>query len=177
MAKYKLIQKAKPGDKTGETKKWYATSVSEKAQTSTATTRAATENTSTAPTELDGACYILRRYAEKQLLQGHIATIPYFGTLRITFKSTGVENITDFNAGRMIKEPRIMFTPSKEFREAVINNLTFECGGVIADGIPYSNLSGYLTAVGKNSSDGGSGGSDDSGTDTGGDGGTGSNPL
>ena len=171
MAKYKLVQKGKPFDKDAPMK-WYATPISEKAQSATATTRAATENTTTGPTELDGSCYILRRYAEKQLLQGHIATIPYFGTMRVTFKSSGAEKITDFNAGEMIKEPRILFTPSKEFREAVINKLTFECGGVIADGITYGSVKNYRTAIGEIAPDGGS---DDSGS-TGG-GGEEDNPL
>lgn len=172
MAKYKLMQKSSnPADKNAA-KKWYATPISEKAQSAQATTRAATENTTTGPTELDGSCYILRRYVENMLLLGHIATIPYFGTLRVTFKSSGAEKITDFNAGEMIKEPRILFTPSKEFREAVINKLTFECGGVIADGITYGSVKNYRTAIGEIAPDGGS---DDSGS-TGG-GGEEDNPL
>lgn len=176
MAKYKLMQKGKPFDKTAPMK-WYATPISEKAQSATATTRAATENTTTGPTELDGSCYILRRYVENMLLLGHIATIPYFGTMRITFKSSGVENITDFNAGEMIKEPRILFTPSKEFREAVINKLTFECGGVIADGITYGSVKNYRTAIGEISPDDG-GSTDGGGGDDSGDGGTtGGSPL
>lgn len=175
MAKYKLVKRGKPGDKTGQSMKWYATPVSEKALTAQATTRAATENTTTGPTEMDGACYILRRYAEKQLIQGHIATIPYFGTLRITFKSKGVEEITDFNVTEMIKEPRLLFTPSKEFREAVINNLTFDNAGVIDNGITYGSVKNYLDAKNGNVSSGDtttpdSGGDDNSGA-------TGGNPL
>ena len=176
MAKFKLMQKSSnPADKTAA-KKWYATPISEKALSATATTRAATENTSTGPTEMDGSCYILRRYAEKQLLQGHIATIPYFGTLRVTFKSSGAEKITDFHAGEMIKEPRIMFTPSKEFREAVINNLTFECGGVIADGITYGSVKNYRMAIGEITDGSGDDDNNDTGGDDGGSG-TGGNPL
>lgn len=164
MAKYKLVKRGNPGNKEAA-KKWYATPISERAQSTTATTRAATQNTSTAPTEMDGACYLLRKYCEQQLLQGHIATIPYFGTMRITFKSTGVEDISTFNAGTMIKNPRLIFTPSKEFREAVINNLTFESAGVISEGITYGSVSNYLTATGAASG----GTTEDSGnTDSGG---------
>lgn len=176
MAKFKLVKRGKPGDKTGESLKWYATPVSEKAQTATATCRAATQNTTTAPTEMDGSCYLLRKYCEQQLLQGHLATIPYFGTLRVTFKSGGVDSISDFNAGTMIKEPRIVFTPSKEFREAVINNLTFENAGVISEGITYGSVSNYLTAAAGSSSS--SGTTDSGNTDSSsGSGGDENNPL
>lgn len=169
MAKYKLVKRGKPGDINGP-KKWYATPISEKAQSSTATTRAATQNTSTAPTEMEGACYLLRKYCEQQLLQGHIATIPYFGTLRVSFRSVGVDDISSYNAGTMIKNPRIVFTTSKEFRDAVINNLTFENAGVIAEGITYGSVSNYLTATGANTGDSGNTDTGDSGnTDTGGD--------
>lgn len=171
MAKYRLVKRGKPGDKTGASMKWYATPVSEKAQSAVMTTRAATENTTTGPTELDGACYILRRYCENQLLQGHIATIPYFGTLRVTFKSEGVEDINTFNAGQMIHDPRIIFTPSKEFREAVINKITFDNAGVINDGIFYGSVKSYLEATGGGTSSGGGGTSSGSGGDDG------NNPL
>lgn len=167
MAKYKLVKRGKPSDPSVP-KKWYATPISEKAQTTKATTRAATQNTSTAPTEMEGACYLLRKYSEQQLLQGHIATIPYFGTLRVSFGSLGVDDISTYNAGTMIKNPRIVFTPSKDFREAVINNLTFENAGVIAEGITYGSVSNYLTATGGTTEDSGntdSGGSSGGSTD------------
>ena len=110
---------------------------------------------------------LLRNYAEQQLLQGHIVTIPHFGTLRITFKSNGVEDINDFNANTMIKEPRLLFTPTKEFRESVINSLTFENAGVLEDGISYASLADYRKAVASGSSAGsGSGSTDDSGDDS-----------
>lgn len=176
MAKFKLVKRGKPGDKTGETMKWYASPISEKAQTAQATCRTATQNTSTAPTEMDGACWLLRNYCEQQLLQGHLATIPYFGTLRITFKSTGVDNVSDFNAGTMIREPRMVFTPSQEFREAVISKLTYENAGVIDNGITYGSVADYLKAKGGTSADSGStdsGNTDGGGTTEGGD----SNPL
>lgn len=147
MAKYKLVKRGRPNG-TEEEKKWYATPISEKAQSSSATTRTATKNTSTAPTEMDGSLFLLRQYTEEQLLQGHIATIPYFGTMRVTFKSTGVENIDDFTASTMIKEPRIIFTPSKDFRESIISKLTFEGAGVIEDGVSYSTVKAYHIAKG-----------------------------
>ena len=118
MYKYKLVQRSNPLVK-GSPKKWYASPLSEAAQTVKAMTRAATENTTVAPKEMEAALELLGNYARQQLLQGHTVRVGDLGTLRITFKSDGVEDITKYNASAMIKEPRILFMPSREFREAV----------------------------------------------------------
>ena len=86
----------------------------------------------------------------------------------VSFKSDGVEDITDFNAGAMIKNPRIIFTPSKEFRESVLQGIQFQNAGVLDEGISYASLSDYKKAKGITS-----GGSDDSGGSSIGGGGTG----
>lgn len=122
MYKYKLIQKINPADRKSP-KKWYATAIGGDAQPVKAMTRAATENTTTAPIEMEAALELLGNYAVQQLLQGHIVKVGDLGTLRVTFKSEGVEDITQFNGGSMIREPRILFTPSKTLREGVIKNL------------------------------------------------------
>lgn len=55
----------------------------------------------------------------------------------------------------MIKEPRVIFTPSKEFRDAVINNLVFGNGGVLEDDINYASLADYRRAKGQSEEGGG----------------------
>ena len=109
MYKYKLVKKINPQDKAAP-KKWYAIPISEVPQTVKAMTRAATENTTTAPIEMEAALELLGRHARQQLQQGHTVRVGDLGTIRVSFKSDGVENITDFNAGAMIKNPRIIFT-------------------------------------------------------------------
>ena len=52
----------------------------------------------------------------------------------------------DFNASSMIKEARVVFTPSKEFREAVTNNIVFGNAGVLEDDINYASLADYRRA-------------------------------
>lgn len=160
MYKYKLIKKYNPQDPDAP-RKWYATSIGETAQTVKAMTRAATENTTTAPIEMEGAFQLFSNYAQKQLQQGHIVRVGDLGTLRITFKSEGVEDITKFNASAMIKEPRIVFTPSKEFREQVLNGIQFQNGGVLDEGVSYASLTDYKKAKGM-ISDGDSSGGDSS---------------
>jgi len=169
MYKYKLIQRPNPKDKNAP-KKWYATAIGNEAQPVKAMTRAATENTTTAPIEMEAALELLGNYAMQQLLQGHIVKVGELGTLRITFKSDGVEDITQFNAGSMIREPRILFTPSKTLREGVIKNLQFQNGGVLADGVSYASLSDYKVAKGITTGGG-------SGSGSGSDGDLDENPL
>lgn len=148
MYKYKLIQKTSPTNPT-EAKKWYATSIGEKAQTVKAMTRAATENTTTAPIEMEAALELLGKYAVQQLQQGHIIKLGDLGTLRITFKSAGTDTVDDFDASTMITNPRVLFTPSKEFREEVLNGLQFENGGVLENGVTYASLADYRAAKAK----------------------------
>lgn len=163
MYKYKLIQKNNPQDKSAK-KKWYAVAIGNDSQDVKTMTRAATENTTTAPIEMEASLDLLGKYAMQQLLQGHIVKVGDLGTLRISFKSEGVEDITQFNAGSMIKEPRIIFTPSKTLREGVIQNLKFQNGGVLEDGVSYASLTDYkvakgiTTGGGSGSGSGGSGG-------------------
>ena len=146
MYKFKLIKKINPQDKSAP-KKWYAVPISESPQSFRETARRATQNTTISAMELETAI--------EQLLAGHTIRIGNLGTLRITFKSEGVENIDDFSTSSMIKEVRVIFTPSKEFREAVTNNIVFGNAGVLEDDINYASLADYRRA--KEQSGGGGG--------------------
>lgn len=146
MYKYKLIQKGKPNDKDAP-KKWYATSISEKPQSTKAMTKAATQNTSTAPIEMEASLELFGKHAIEQLREGHSVRIGNIGTLRLVIGSEGTEEITKFSAS-MIRGARIQFTPSKEFREGVIQGLQFQNAGVLQDGISYATLADYKKAKG-----------------------------
>lgn len=161
MGNYKLIQRANPLKKDAP-KKWYASPLTNKPLELKAMTRVATENTTTAPIEMEASMEHFVNHTQKQLLQGHTVNVPGFGSFRITFKSEGVENINDFNAGQMIKSPRILFTPAKELRETIKNQMKFENGGVLQDGISYASMADYRKAIGitGGGSTGGGGGSD-----------------
>ena len=147
MQDYNLVLKRNPM-KPDEAKKWYAVPQSRESQDIKAMTRAATENTTTAPIEMEAAIDLLGKYAVQQLLQGHTVKVGNLGTLRVTFKSEGVENINDFNAATMIKEPRVIFTPSNELRDGVVRQLKFQNGGVLEDGVNYASLTDYRKAKG-----------------------------
>ena len=46
----------------------------------------------------------------------------------------------------MIYEPRVTFLPEASFREALINGLEFEDGGVLEDGVSYASRADYKKA-------------------------------
>lgn len=170
--KYKLLQKKNPMKKDAPAK-WYAIPNSSKSLTQKALTRAATENTTTAPIEMEAAMELLAAFIPQQLKQGHTVNVPGLGTFRLTFKSEGVENIDLFNAGRMIKSPRIVFTPAKELKEKTLQGLNFENGGVLEDGVNYASLADYRKAKGLSTP----GGAGESGGGSSTPGGQGGNPL
>ena len=101
----------------------------------------------------------MAKYVPKQIVQGHTVHIPGVGYLRLSFKSKGVENIEDFNAGEMIYDAKLVFKPDEELRSAILENLQYEEGGVLAEGIEYANRKSYLQLVNPGGS--GSTGEDD----------------
>ena len=146
--------------------KWYGVTQTGKAETPYAVTRSATENTSTAPTEMDSAIELFCREAIKQLLDGKTVYFGRYGTFHIAFQSNGVEDINDYNVNSMIKNSRIVFRASKVFRAEVINNLQFKVTGVTEDDVKYASLPDYRRAKGISSdpsdpSGGGDGGIED----------------
>ncbi|KAA3694776.1 HU family DNA-binding protein [Bacteroides salyersiae] len=162
MQDYNLVLKRNPM-KPDEAKKWYAVPQSRESQDTKTMTRAATENTTTAPIEMETAIDLFGKYAVQQLLQGHTVRVGNLGSLRITFKSEGVENINNFNAGTMIKKARVVFAPTKELRDSVVRQLKFQNGGVLEDGVNYASLADYRKA--KGISAGGGGSNEDEGED------------
>lgn len=174
-ASYKLIQKKHP-QKKDEPAKWYAVPNSSKPLAQKAMTRAATSNTTMAPIELEAAMELLAAFIPQQLQQGHTVNVPGMGTFRLAFKSDGVEKIDDFRPEKMIKSPRILFTPAKELKDKLLQGLSFENGGVLENKISYASLADYRKAKGLSApgESGGTGGSTGGGS---GSGGQGENPL
>lgn len=156
--KYKLIQKVNPNNRE-EAPLWYATPITGEAEEADSATRAATANTTTAPIELTAGLVHLTEYAISKLSKGEPVPLGDMGDLRITFRSKGVADINKFNPNTMIYEARLRFVPKRAFRNAIIQQLTFENAGVLADGIDYASLAAYRKAKGLPSG----GGEDDGG--------------
>lgn len=165
MLKYKLVKKVNPLKRT-EPAKWYAIPVTGEPQTTKAMTRAATENTTTAPVEMESAIDLFGRYAIKQLQAGNSVRLGELGTLRFTFKSKGVDTLEKYNPVQNIKEVRVIFTPSKDFREQVLQGVEFSEAGVLDEDISYASLDDYHRAQGTNPG----GGEEEGGSSSGGNG-------
>jgi predicted histone-like DNA-binding protein len=165
MLKYKLVKKVNPL-KRQDPPKWYATPVTGEPQTTKAMTRAATENTTTAPIEMEAAIDLFGRYAIQQLQAGNSVRLGELGTLRFTFKSAGVDTLDDYNPTQNIKEVRVIFTPSKTFREQVLLGVQFTEAGVLDEDISYASLDDYHRAQGTNPG----GGEEEGGSSSGGNG-------
>lgn len=162
MPKYKLVLKKNPL-RRDDPPKWYGIPMTGAAQSTKVMTRAATENTTTAPVEMESSIELFGRYAVRQLHDGNAVRVGDLGTLRVTFKSEGVADINDYNPNTMLKEARVIFTPSKYFREQVLQNLQFTNGGVLENDISYASLADYRRAKGLPS--GGTGGTGEGGGD------------
>lgn len=100
------------------------------------------------PHRTDSRLVHLSAYAVTRLMKGEPVSLGDMGDLRITFRSKGVADINKFNPNTMIYEPRLRFVPKKAFRNAIIQQLTFENAGVLADGIDYASLAAYRKAKG-----------------------------
>ncbi|MGP1537910.1 HU family DNA-binding protein [Bacteroides heparinolyticus] len=177
--KYKLAKKKNPMKKD-DPAKWYAIPNSEKPLAQKALTRAATTNTTMAAIELEAAMELLAAFIPQQLQQGHTVNVPGLGSFRLSFKSDGVEKIDDFRPEKMIKSPRVVFTPSKELKERTLHGLSYEEGGVLENKVSYASLADYrkakgLPTPGESGGTGGSSGSSSGGGST--PGGQGENPL
>lgn len=167
--KYKLIKRKNPLDKGAEPK-WYASPMNLEPKANNVTTRAACENTSISPVEMQSSFDLWMNHAIRCLIAGESVRMGNIGTLRMTFKSKGVDDITKFNPLQMIYDVRILFTPSQEFRESVVGKISFENGGVLESGIDYASLAAFYKAMGISPGTGGGSGTGEDGGDDGGSG-------
>ena len=147
--KCKVYEKSSDPRDGDSPKKWYGTTQSETPLSGKAMTKAATQNTTLAPIELEAALDLLGNFIPQQLLQGHTVTLPGLGYFRITFKSKGADTVKDFNPKEMIYDIRPVFVPSKELRDHIRQNIEFEDGGVKQGGISYATRADYYTATGQ----------------------------
>ena len=81
------------------------------------------------------------------ILSGISVTIGKLGKIRLSFGSSGVDNMDDFDAKTMIKNAKFVFTPSKELKEALAK-AEFELEGIVEDGVKYGTKQSYLKAKG-----------------------------
>ena len=158
--KYRF-RKVKNPQKKDDQGKWYGAPVSTNRMNSHEVCRSVTHNTTIAPAELETCFNLVCDGVPDLLKQGNSVQLGNLGYLRLSQGSLGVENIEDFNTS-MIKDIRVIFTPSKELMNAIKDGLTFENAGVTANGFTFASVQDYKNyEVTKREEGGGSSGGGD----------------
>ena len=110
MPKFRFV-KRKNLQKKDDPGKWYASPIVENRLNTGTVCRVVTRNTTTAPTELESGFNLVCDGIPLQLQLGNSVQLGKLGTLRLSFGSSGVNNIDAFNAATMIRNVKVIFTP------------------------------------------------------------------
>lgn len=166
--KFKLVQK-KNLQKPDDPQKWYAIPNTVNRLTTRSVCKVVTRGSSTYPTEAETTFNLVCDGIPHELQQGNSVQLGSLGWMRLSFGSEGVSDLKDFDAASMIKNVKVVFTPSKELMTAIKNGLEFENVGVVEAGFTFPTTKAYLDykSTGKLPVEGGTG------TTPGGGGGTG----
>ena len=145
----RLVEKSsQPGVKESTEKKFYAVPSSQRPLPPLQLARHATQDSSLSPYEFLSGVHLYCRESINDLLAGRTVEIPEIGSLRISFQSEGVSQPEEFRASSMIHHPRIIFTPKKELRDRLDNELSFNVNGVRAGGHDYVSIREYRLQTG-----------------------------
>ena len=156
---YKLLKRKNPQDREAAAK-WYAVPKTGGPADENVMSRLATEDTTMADFELEGASKLISKWIYNQIMNGKRAKIPGLGTFRITFGSQGVDDIRLFSSGLgpvgknnrihtgLIRNIKINFIPDSNLRSNVLRDITFEDAGVEEDDVYYGSLANYKKVKG-----------------------------
>ena len=150
---YKLQRRRNPLKPT-EPGQWHAVPKTGKAVKEKVMTRMATEDTTVADVELIAAAKLIGKFIHNQTIQGKRVRVPGLGSFRMSFGSTGVDDITKFNTN-MIRNVKIVFVMDQDLRSSILNDLSFENAGVDDEGVQYASLENYKEVKGLSPSGGG----------------------
>ena len=143
MAKFKLTKKKNPMKKD-EPGKWYAIPSTVNRLDTRSVCKTVTRNTTTAPTEAESTFNLGVDGIPHEVQLGNSVQLGRLGWIRLSFGSEGVEDIRDFDAATMIKNIKVVFTPSKELMASIKSGLSFENVGVVDGGFTFSSTKAYL---------------------------------
>lgn len=67
----------------------------------------------------------ITKQIEELLCNGHPIRIPHLGLIKVSVNSEGADTVSEFNAGKAIKNVHLVFTPDKKIK-AALRELKFE---------------------------------------------------
>lgn len=141
--KFKFAKKKKNPSNPQGASQWHAIPVTTNRLSTRAVCKVVTRNTTTAPTEAESTFNLVCDGIVHELQQGNSVQLGELGWLRLSFGSEGVENLADFDAATMIKNVKIIFTPSKDLMADITKGLEFENVGVVEDGFTFASTKAY----------------------------------
>ena len=142
--KFKLTKKRTKVNDPQSATLWHATPSTTNRLTTRAVCKVITRNTTTAPTEAESTFNLVCDGIVHELQQGSSVQLGELGWMRLSFGSEGVEEVTEFDAATMIKNIKIVFTPSRELMAEIRKGLEFENAGVVEDGFTFATTKAYL---------------------------------
>lgn len=144
-ANYNLALRINPGSKEEKERLWYAVPASKGTLDEDETAALAVADTTLSKGEYKHVMEVSGDKLMPVILSGIGVTIGKLGKLRLSFGSSGAPTIESFNSQTMIKNAKIVFTPSKALKEA-LSGATFELEGIIEDGVKYGSTDSYRRA-------------------------------
>lgn len=115
--KYRLIQKANPLEPEGR-RKWYASPVKAGTINNYQLSKGIAAKSSLSRGDVMNVIENMVDEIPRYLTEGYSVNLNNFGTLRLSLSSEGVNDPESFTAGH-IKNMRVVFTPSPEFKETL----------------------------------------------------------
>ena len=106
--------------------------------------RAAMRNTTIAPAEAELVLSLLCDGIVHELQLGNSVQLGSLGWMRLSFSSEGVTDVSRFDAASMMKNVKLVFTPSKELLEDIKDGLAFENAGVVSGGFTFPDAKSFL---------------------------------
>lgn len=121
--KYRLVQKANPLEPE-ITRKWYASPVKEGTINNYQLSKGISSKSSLTRGAVLNVIENMVDEITRYLIEGNSVNLNNFGTLRLSLSSEGVSSPVEFTAEN-IKNMRVVFTPSPEFKKT-LQEISFE---------------------------------------------------
>ena len=127
---------------------WYASPRSNYSTGIEGTSSESTQGSTIGNFETEATLRLVGQYIPRELIKGNTVKVPGLGTFRLSFHSKGVEDITKFDAKKMISGAHVVFLPEKTLKSAITNQISFQNAGVKVDNVLYPSVTEYLRAQG-----------------------------
>ena len=141
MAKYQLTRmrnRLNP-DKDGL---WYATPAPASKFGTDELCRFASKHTTLGSFEVRAALDVINNFVPMALAKGGRGALGELGSIRLEYGSEGVAEPEDFHP-RLMRSARVVFRPSKKLMQEVRRHLSYEPGGIVADGVAFGSVESY----------------------------------